>query len=85
MNFDIALEEIEKHAGLLDAIKGVALKEIPGTKPWFIGAKAPVSNSLRTSGKLMSPGASGVRRAVTQRTANGAYDVSALAQQMGIK
>lgn len=79
MKFNSCLDEITKHAGLGDAIKRVALAEIPGTKPWFIGGKKPVTDGLRS-------GVSGVRKAVSsKRMANGAYDVSEMAQKMGIK
>lgn len=81
MKFVNCLEELTKHAGLMDAVKRVAMTEVPGTKPWFIGAKKPVSDGLKS-------GVSGMRRSVgaasTRRTAGGAYDVSEMAKKMGI-
>lgn len=85
MKFRVCLDTLlSKEAGLLDKIKDVALTEVAGTKPWLIGRKAPVSDSLRAAGKAATrPAAtSGVRRAVGGQRV---YDVSALADQMGIK
>lgn len=82
MKFTSCLAEIEKTAGFGDAVKRLALTEVPGTKPWFIGAKKPASDSL----KRARPGMSGTRTAVRGGPGGAkTYDVSALAEQMGIK
>jgi hypothetical protein len=82
MKFQACLDALSKHAGLMDAVKRVALTEVPGTKPWLIGGKKPLTDSLKS-------GVSGMRRAAaplsSRRTASGAYDVSAMAAKMGIK
>jgi hypothetical protein len=80
MKFVSCLEALEKTAGLGETLKRVALTEVPGTKPWFIGAKKPVSDGL----KAAKPGVSGTRPAATRRLASGAYDVSDLAKKMGL-
>jgi len=80
MKFTNCLEELTKTAGLGDAIKRIATTEIPGTKTWFIGAKKPVSDSLKSSGRTIGK----VGPTSTKRTANGAYDVSEMARKMGI-
>lgn len=82
MKFQVCLDYLEKHAGFIDAVKRVALTEVPGTKPWVIGkAKAPVSDSLRST-RVARPTAS--PRSVTRRTSGGAYDVSDMARKMGL-
>ena len=79
MKFIACLDALEKSAGLLDAAKRVALTEVPGTKPWFIGAKKPVSDGLKNVARPAT------RPSGTRRLASGAYDVSDLAAKMGIK
>jgi hypothetical protein len=84
MKFAACLDELSKHAGLLDAAKKVALTEIPGTKTWFLGGKKPVTDSLKSgvSGTRRAAGAAGPTS--TRRTASGAYDVSEMAKKMGL-
>lgn len=86
MKFQVCLEELSKHAGLLDTVKRVALTEVPGTKPWLIGAKKPVSDGLKSTGKLVSSAKSGVRTAVRSQGPGSqrVYDVSEQARKMGI-
>lgn len=79
--FDRCLEALEKNAGLMDSVKRLALTEVPGTKPWFIRPAAEKASLSKAMGKRTM---SGVRPAVTRRTAGGAYDVSELARQMGL-
>jgi hypothetical protein len=80
MKFEYCLEALEKHAGLGDSLKRLALTEIPGTKPWVIQpAKATASAGFGKATRSMS----GVRPA-TKRLASGAYDVSHMARQMGL-
>jgi hypothetical protein len=52
--FSSCLEELSKTAGLLDRVKDLALTEVAGTKPWVIGRKAPLSDSLKNTGKLIA-------------------------------
>lgn len=89
MKFEFCLNAIAKYAGILDRIKDVALTEVAGTKPWVIGRKAPLSDSLKTTGKLVAsargPAQSGVRKAVRGTGGGGGvYDVSEMARKMGI-
>lgn len=66
-----------KEAGLKETL----LTEIPGTKPWLLGKgglmAAPVKPMARTGAKLRS----GMN---ATRSANGAWDVSRQAEQMGL-
>lgn len=79
--FASCLSELEKSAGLGDAIKRIALTEVPGTKPWFIGGKKPLTDGLKSgAGKTIGK----LGPTSTKRTANGAYDVSEMAKKMGI-
>lgn len=80
MKFGYCLEELEKTAGLGEKLKNLALTEVPGTKPWLIGGKKPVTDGLRAA----KSGVSGTRPAATRRLASGAYDVSDLAKKMGL-
>lgn len=81
MKFEACLDELSKTAGLLDTVKRVALTEVPGTKPWFIGGKKPVTDSLKSGVSSTRPAVGATK---TRRTANGAYDVSEMARKMGI-
>lgn len=80
MKFVHCLEELSKTAGLMDSVKRIALTEVPGTKPWFIGGKKPLTDGLRAA----KSGVSGTRPAATKRLAGGAYDVSHMAREMGL-
>lgn len=80
--FDNCLETLEKTAGLGESLKRLALTEVPGTKPWFIRPAAEKASIVTSAGRRA---VSGTRPAATRRMANGAYDVSALAEKMGIK
>lgn len=90
MKFEVCLQELQKSAGLLDKIKDVALTEVAGTKPWLIGRPKPLTDGLKTTGKLVAgarPAAqSGVRTAVRSAGAGGqrVYDVSEQARKMGL-
>lgn len=74
--FGDELEQILKQAGLGDVLKQVAMKEVPGTKPWLLG-KGPTKEVI---GKSMPkiPGYTG------GRASPGVYDVSQMAHQMGV-
>lgn len=71
-----------KEAGVVDAIKRLALKEVPGTKPWLIGGAQAAKRHAKSSGKLSIPKVS--KGPKSKRTSSGAYDVSALASKMGV-
>lgn len=60
-------------------IKEVLMQEIPGTKPWLLG-RPGMSEATSVVGKLKKP----MGAVAGGRTANGAYDVSAMAKQMGL-
>lgn len=85
MKFASCLSEIEKTAGFGDAVKRLALTEIPGTKPWLIQGSAQKAIPSSGFGKA-TRSASGVRAAApaSRRTASGAWDVSDMARQMGL-
>lgn len=57
-------------------IKDVLMQEIPGTKPWLIG-RPGLTEAASTVSKIKRPMAGG-------QMANGAWDVSAMAKQMGL-
>lgn len=67
-----------KEAGVMDTLKRLALKEVPGTKPWVLGKAKTVGQHSKVTGKL------GVPKVTGKRTPSGAYDVSELARQMGV-
>lgn len=52
--FQACLGELSKTAGLLSDIKDLALTEVAGTKPWVIGRPKPLSDSLKSTGKLIA-------------------------------
>lgn len=81
MKFAACLEGLVKHAGLGESIKNLALKEVPGTKPWFIHPEA--SASISGMRKAVRPGTA--TKAIQSGSGARTYDVSALARQMGIK
>lgn len=66
----------EKDAGFGDAMKGLLLKDIGGPK----GLLTPIGQATANVGKRVAKAAP----TVTRRTAGGAYDVSRMAQQMGL-
>jgi len=82
LNINSCFDELLKEANVLKAVKNALTTPIPGTKPWILGRGEPKSmaNTIAKAG----PGRSGMRPAVTRRTAGGAYDVSELARQMGL-
>lgn len=66
----------EKDAGFGDTVKNLLLKDVGGPK----GILTPIGQATQNMGKAVAKAAP----AVTKRTANGAFDVSRMAQQMGI-
>lgn len=76
--FAAELEKIaaEKDAGIGDTVKNLLLKDIGGPK----GFLQPAGRAVANMGKQVAKAAP----VVTKRTAGGAYDVSRMAQQMGL-
>lgn len=94
LKFAHCLNILEKQASFVQGLKDLALTPIANTKPWVIGRKLPASDSLKSTGKLIAGargpsvhGASAAARSGVRRAVGGprVYDVSALADQMGIK
>ena len=72
-------DELSKEAGLAGIGKAL-MKPIAGTKPWVLGRQSQTAQqALRPTGKLKKPVVTRPRRGP-----GGAYDVSALAAQMGV-
>lgn len=83
--FNRCFDMMEKEAGLMSSIKDLALTEVAGTKPWVLGRAKPLTDTLRSAGKVTRPAAqSGVRTAVRGVGAGRAYDVSDMAKKMGL-
>ncbi len=81
------IAKLMKHGGVLDALKRVAMTEVPGTKPWVLG-NVEKATANATRGALRPAAMSGVHRIGTAAgsgaVGNGVYDVSALARKMGV-
>lgn len=79
------IAKLMKHGGLMDTLKRVALTDIPGTKPWVLGnVEKATANAAK--GALRPSAVSGVRRmGAGGAVGNGVYDVSQMAQKMGIR
>jgi hypothetical protein len=79
------IAKLMKHGGVLDTLKRVALTDIPGTKPWVLGnVEKATANAAK--GTLRPSAVSGVRRmGAGGAVGNGVYDVSQMAQKMGIR
>ncbi len=77
--FSDEVGEIAKQAGL----KEILLSDIPGTKDWIVGPmrkamqSADIGDTDRVVKKVLRPRGAG-------QTANGAWDVSRQAAQMGV-
>ena len=93
--FNRCFDALEKSAGFMEGLKDLALTEVAGTKPWVIGRKKPLTDTLKATGKLVAGargpavhGVGGAAKSGVRRAVGGGprvYDVSALANQMGIK
>lgn len=80
--FSDELNEIAKQAGL----KEVLLSDIPGTKDWIVGPmrKAMQMGGGPFGGESVAQAAKAVTRPRAAQAANGAWDVSRQAAQMGL-